>query len=149
MDSKGEVKIADFGWSVHAPSAKRLTLCGTLDYLPPEMVEGQAHDKRVDVWSLGVLCYELLAGSPPFEAQGHSETYKRISKVDLRFPAFFSDGARQLISALLVKDPRDRITLPEVMQHHWIRKGDLYRRQLELERSLAPSSAPCPESSRV
>ena len=81
VDGKGEVKIADFGWSVHAPSSKRHTLCGTLDYLPPEMVEGQPHDKKVDVWSLGVLAYEFLVGNPPFEAQGHSETYRRISKV--------------------------------------------------------------------
>lgn len=60
-------------WSVHAPSSKRHTLCGTLDYLPPEMVEGQPHDKKVDIWSLGVLAYEFLVGNPPFEAQGHSE----------------------------------------------------------------------------
>ena len=61
---KGELKIADFGWSVHAPEARRQTLCGTLDYLPPEMVEGKEHGRHVDVWSLGVLCYEFLVGSP-------------------------------------------------------------------------------------
>jgi len=114
VDSKGEVKIADFGWSVHAPSSKRHTLCGTLDYLPPEMVEGHAHDKSVDIWSLGVLAYEFLVGSPPFEAQGHSETYRRIAKVDLKFPPFVSAGARDLISKLLVKDPKQRLSLAEV-----------------------------------
>lgn len=46
----GELKIADFGWSVHAPTSRRNTLCGTLDYLPPEMVEGREHDEQVDVW---------------------------------------------------------------------------------------------------
>jgi len=59
---KGELKIADFGWSVHAPNSRRQTLCGTLDYLPPEMVEGRDHDAAVDVWSLGVLAYEFLCG---------------------------------------------------------------------------------------
>jgi aurora kinase, other len=137
VDSKGEVKIADFGWSVHAPSSKRHTLCGTLDYLPPEMVEGQAHDKTVDVWSLGVLCYEFLVGNPPFEAQGHSETYRRISKVDLKFPPFLSDGAKDLISRLLVKDPARRWTLPQVMQHPWIACGEAYRRQLAAENARA------------
>lgn len=121
VDSKGEVKIADFGWSVHAPSSKRHTLCGTLDYLPPEMVEGQAHDKTVDIWSLGVLCYEFLVGSPPFEAQGHSETYRRISKVDLKFPSFVTEGARDLIAKLLVKDPKARLPLHQVVQHPWIK----------------------------
>ena len=51
------------------------------------MVEGRDHDAAVDVWSLGVLCYEFLLGSPHFEAEGHSETYKRILKVDLQWPA--------------------------------------------------------------
>ena len=68
---KGNLKIADFGWSVHAPSSRRTTLCGTLDYLPPEMIEGKEHDEMVDIWSLGVLCYEFLVGEPPFEAEGH------------------------------------------------------------------------------
>lgn len=70
---KGDVKLADFGWSVHAPSSRRTTLCGTLDYLPPEMIENKEHDHTVDNWSLGVLAYEFLCGSPPFEAEGHSE----------------------------------------------------------------------------
>ncbi len=82
-----------------AARARRKTLCGTLDYLPPEMVEGADHDATVDVWSLGVLCYEFLFGLPPFEASGHSETYRRILRVDLRFPADVpvSHGARDLI----------------------------------------------------
>ena len=77
----------------------RRTLCGTLDYLPPEMVEGHDHDSKVDVWSLGVLCFEFLFGIPPFEAKGHSETYKRILSVDLQFPAepSISSGAKDLI----------------------------------------------------
>lgn len=95
----GELKIADFGWSVHAPNSRRQTLCGTLDYLPPEMVEGRAHDAAVDVWSLGVLAYEFLVGGPPFEAAGHSDTYKRILRVDLRWPQTpaVSEGAKRLI----------------------------------------------------
>lgn len=60
---------------------RRSTLCGTLDYLPPEMIEGKTHDEKVDLWSLGVLCYEFLVGKPPFEAKTHEETYRRISKV--------------------------------------------------------------------
>ncbi len=117
---KGELKIADFGWSVHAPSSKRNTLCGTLDYLPPEMIEGRAHDAMVDVWSLGVLLYEFLVGHPPFEAEGHSATYRRIARVDLHFPSDMSEGAKDLISRLLKKDPRVRISLTEIPQHPWI-----------------------------
>lgn len=117
---KGELKIADFGWSVHAPSSKRNTLCGTLDYLPPEMIEGRAHDAMVDVWSLGVLLYEFLVGHPPFEAEGHSATYRRIARVDLHFPSDVSEGARDLISRLLKKDPKVRISLQDIAKHPWI-----------------------------
>jgi aurora kinase, other len=119
---KGEIKIADFGWSVHSPSSRRQTLCGTLDYLPPEMVEQQPHDHTVDVWSLGVLAYEFLVGSPPFEAAGQQETYRRITNVDLSFPEDMSAEARDLIAKLLVYDTKSRMSLSEVMQHPWILK---------------------------
>jgi aurora kinase len=66
----GELKIGDFGWSVHAPGNRRLTLCGTLDYLPPEMVEGREHTEKVDYWALGVLTFEFVSGFPPFEDRG-------------------------------------------------------------------------------
>lgn len=118
---KGELKIADFGWSVHAPSSRRATLCGTLDYLPPEMIEGTTHDDKVDLWSLGVLCYEFLVGRPPFEADGHTETYRRITKVDLRFPMHVSAGARDLISKLLKHDPSHRLPLIRVINHPWVK----------------------------
>ncbi|KAG6830809.1 hypothetical protein H0H92_014658 [Tricholoma furcatifolium] len=68
----GELKIADFGWSVHAPGNRRTTMCGTPDYLPPEMIEGKSHNEKVDHWALGVLTYEFLVGSAPFEVPGDS-----------------------------------------------------------------------------
>lgn len=92
IDYLGNLKIADFGWSVHAPSSRRNTMCGTLDYLPPEMIEGSFHDEKVDLWSLGVLCYEFLVGKPPFETNTHQETYQRIRRVDIRWPAHVSQG---------------------------------------------------------
>lgn len=121
LGMKGDLKIADFGWSVHAPSSRRATLCGTLDYLPPEMIEGKMHDEKVDLWSLGVLCYEFLVGQPPFEADGNTETYRRISKVDVRYPSHVSDGARDIISKLLRHDPSKRLALPQVINHPWVR----------------------------
>jgi serine/threonine protein kinase len=107
----GTIKIADFGWSIFAPEDRRETLCGTLDYLPPEMVEQKPHDSKVDIWSLGILCYEFLTGGPPFEAEGHSETYERIKAIDLEFPDHVSMEAQDLISRLLQKNPSKRMTL--------------------------------------
>ena len=84
------------------------------------MVEAREHDNTADIWSLGVLTYEFLVGSPPFEAEGYHATYRRISNVDLRFPPIVSSGARDLISRLLVKDQRKRMKLADVPKHPWI-----------------------------
>ncbi|XP_069740722.1 aurora kinase C-like isoform X2 [Narcine bancroftii] len=119
----GELKIADFGWSVHAPGSRRSTLCGTLDYLPPEMIEGKMHDENVDLWSLGVLCYEFLVGHPPFEAVDRQTTFRKISKVDLDFPSFLSEGAKDLISRLLKHNPNQRLALTGVLEHSWVVKN--------------------------
>ena len=102
--------------------------------------------------SLGVLCYEFIVGKPPFESQGHSETYRRIARyacpkwapvkepndlitlkrdlltsacirVDLSFPEHVSEGAKDLILKLLVKDPAQRLSLEKVLEHPWIVKG--------------------------
>jgi aurora kinase len=95
----GEIKLADFGWSVHAPSRRRQTLCGTLDYLPPEMISRQkdgSYNEKVDLWSLGVLCYEFLVGEAPFE-DSQVMTQKRIARADMTIPSFVSPEARDLI----------------------------------------------------
>ncbi|KAE9415595.1 hypothetical protein Angca_007000, partial [Angiostrongylus cantonensis] len=110
----GQLKIADFGWSVHAPTQKRHTMCGTLDYLPPEMVAGEQHREHVDIWSLGVLCYEFLVGTPPFEHNDSSGTYQAISNVRSFFPNYVSSGARDLINKLLQRRPSDRLSLKGV-----------------------------------
>lgn len=75
-----------------------MTLCGTLDYLPPEMVSGNSHDKSVDIWSVGVLLYEFLVGKPPFEAPTYEETYRRILNAQFIFPQHVAPLARDLIS---------------------------------------------------
>jgi aurora kinase, other len=96
----GELKISDFGWSVHAPNNRRATMCGTLDYLPPEMIKSGSkdnfYDEKVDLWSLGVLMYEFLVGEPPFE-DTPVMTHRRIAKNDMTIPSFVTPEARDLI----------------------------------------------------
>lgn len=116
----GELKIADFGWSVHSPSSRRMTLCGTLDYLSPEMIEGKPHSYAVDIWSLGVLCYELLVGLPPFDAKDSHQTYKKIRYVIIKYPDFISEKAKDIMSKLLVVNPEQRMPLAQVLHHPWI-----------------------------
>ncbi|KAB8349856.1 hypothetical protein FH972_023869 [Carpinus fangiana] len=95
----GEIKISDFGWSVHAPNNRRQTMCGTLDYLPPEMLRGGTenwYDEKIDLWSLGVLMYEFLTGEAPFEDEP-MRTRRRITRCDMTVPAYVSSEARDLI----------------------------------------------------
>ncbi|XP_055386041.1 aurora kinase B [Condylostylus longicornis] len=115
-------KLADFGWSAHTPSNKRKTMCGTLDYLPPEMVEHQVYDDSVDQWCLGILCYEFLVGNPPFESKDAAMTYEKIKRLDIAYPRHLSTGAKDLIQKLLRKSSNTRMTLVEVMQHPWIKR---------------------------
>jgi serine/threonine protein kinase len=84
------------------------------------MVEGREHDSSADIWSLGILMYEFLCGSPPFEAEGYRATYRRISNVDLRFPPIVTDSAKDLIRRLLVKDQSKRMRLADIPRHPWI-----------------------------
>uniref|UniRef100_A0A1I7UB80 Aurora kinase n=1 Tax=Caenorhabditis tropicalis TaxID=1561998 RepID=A0A1I7UB80_9PELO len=114
----GELKIGDFGWSVHSPSGKRHTMCGTMDYLAPETVLGHTHTKAVDLWSIGVLCYECLVGSPPFEKENQAHTYTAIRKVDFSYPEYVRKGPRNLIDRLLVFDPNSRLPLKEVIKNN-------------------------------
>ncbi|KND95198.1 Serine/threonine-protein kinase ark1 [Tolypocladium ophioglossoides CBS 100239] len=121
----GEIKISDFGWSVHAPNNRRKTMCGTLDYLPPEMIKPGSSDnyynEKVDLWSLGVLTYEFLVGEAPFE-DTPVMTQRRIARADMSIPSFVSPEASDLIKKLLVLDPEKRIPLEQVQQHPWILK---------------------------
>ncbi|XP_049852241.1 uncharacterized protein LOC126329997 isoform X2 [Schistocerca gregaria] len=121
LDLKGNVKIADFGWSsVVSESSRRNTLCGTLDYLPPEIIERRGHDSRVDVWSLGVLAYELITGEAPFLDRGEEKTLKKICNVEIVYPSYVSSEAKDLIGRLLVHTPSKRMNLEEVLRHPWV-----------------------------
>uniref|UniRef100_A0AC35TRK2 Aurora kinase n=1 Tax=Rhabditophanes sp. KR3021 TaxID=114890 RepID=A0AC35TRK2_9BILA len=117
---KGDLKLCDFGWSVHATESRRQTLCGTLDYLPPEIVGGCKYDKMIDNWAVGVLCYEFLHGRPPFETEDTKSTYQLIMGPTYSFDPKVSKDAQELISRLLVKIPGDRMSLDDVIRHRWV-----------------------------
>jgi aurora kinase len=122
LDVKNEIKLSDFGWSVHAPTSRRKTFCGTLDYLAPEMVQNRYHDYTVDIWTLGILTYEFLVGRPPFETPSQEETLRKIVNVELEFPIYVSPEAKDFISKLLVYEPSERMSLDNALVHPWLKK---------------------------
>jgi len=121
VDHDGCLKIADFGWCA-VSNILRTTFCGTLDYLAPEMIQGKGHDHTLDIWSAGVLLYEMVVGRPPFQSTNHAQLISKILTLDLRFPPFASAQVQDLIRNLLRRDPRERICLPEVLRHEWVRQ---------------------------
>ena len=118
--------MADFGWSAHSPSNRRKTMCGTLDYLSPEIIDRKEYDSNVDNWCVGILTYEFLVGHPPFESESPDKTCERILKLDLRFPPHMSEAAQDFIRKLLVLNPQQRMPLSEVKNHPWIKKYENY-----------------------
>lgn len=125
MGSDNKVKIADLGWAVRNTDKKRYTYCGTLEYLAPEMYAKFNHDKSLDMWCLGVLCYEFLVGSPPFESKARSprETYEKVKTLSYEIPPFISEDARSFISSLLVVNSEKRMRVEMVPKHTWIVKN--------------------------
>uniref|UniRef100_A0A8R1XVU3 Aurora kinase n=1 Tax=Onchocerca volvulus TaxID=6282 RepID=A0A8R1XVU3_ONCVO len=122
ISAKNDLKISDFGWSVHEPSSRRNIVCGTLDYLAPEMTPEKTHDSKVDNWSLGVMLYEFLVGKPAFEAKTAELTLNNIRNCRYTIPNNVPDGAKDLISRLLQKDPTKRSPLADVLKHPWIQE---------------------------
>lgn len=122
VDHDDVLKIADFGWCADS-SVRRTTFCGTPDYLAPEMLEGPGHDHRLDIWSLGVLLYEMVVGRPPFQSTNHALLISKIIAAELRYPPFVPQGIRDLVGRLLQKDPEERLPLDRVLRHSWVVAG--------------------------
>ena len=116
------IKLADFGWSIHQKSNKiRTTFCGTAEYMPPEVINGQPHIPPSDLWCLGILIYELCAGEPPFTAKNNAEIIHKIKIFKMKdYPDYFSEECKDLIEKLIRRSPKDRISIQEVKHHPWI-----------------------------
>ena len=120
LTRKNRVKVTDFGWANYL-SSTRFTTCGTLEYLPPEIIEEKAHDLSVDIWCLGVLLYEMLCGATPFKASVKEMLIFNITKGSVRFPKGLSVQAQDLILKMLDRTQETRLTIDHVKSHEWIK----------------------------
>ncbi|KAK1302337.1 SNF1-related protein kinase catalytic subunit alpha KIN10 [Acorus calamus] len=121
LDSKRNVKIADFGLSNIMRDGHFLkTSCGSPNYAAPEVISGKLYaGPEVDVWSCGVILYALLCGTLPFDDENIPNLFKKIKGGIYTLPSHLSPGTRDLIPRMLVVDPMKRITIPEIRQHPW------------------------------
>lgn len=116
------VKIADFGLAtqLNGPDEKHVTMCGTPNYISPEVASREFHGLPADVWGLGCMLYTLLVGKPPFHTQHVKTTLNKVINADYRIPSELSVQAQDLLQKLLCKDPTKRITLKGIMEHPFL-----------------------------
>eukprot|EP00741_Cyanophora_paradoxa_P000098 tig00000057_g94.t1 len=119
-----EVKISDFGLADKLTADGLRLMCGTPEFIAPEVIKGDPYRQGVDMWSFGVMLYVLLCGFPPFSAEKVDALYDKISAGVYDFPApYWSDitpMAKDLIGRLLQVNPSERYTVHEALQHPWI-----------------------------
>ncbi|KAI6794751.1 cAMP-dependent protein kinase type [Hortaea werneckii] len=124
LDRHGHLKITDFGFAKEVPDIT-WTLCGTPDYLAPEVVSSKGYNKSVDWWSLGILIFEMLAGFTPFWDSGSPlKIYENILKGRVKYPPYIHPDAQDLLSKLITADLTKRLGnlhggSKDVMQHQW------------------------------
>jgi serine/threonine protein kinase len=116
-------KLTDFGWSNYMQEdQKRTTVCGTPIYLAPEIIKEEGHDEKVDIWCIGVLCFELMTGTVPFQGNDIDTLKDNILHLKISWPKDINIDAKNLIKKILKSDPSARISLEEMLQHPFFTK---------------------------
>jgi protein kinase A len=127
LDGKGYLKLTDFGFAKYLGKFGRTwTLCGTPDYLAPEVISGKGHGVGVDWWCLGILIYEMLAGQAPFYDDIPMKSYSKIKEGRIDFPSHMTQSARDICRKLLVVNHTKRYGVIQggatlIKKHDWFK----------------------------
>ena len=131
MDEQGYLKLADFGMAKKLKDdEKAMSFCGTPEYLAPEIITMEGHDKNADWWSFGILLFEMLCGLPPFYVENLDKMYELIKTSSVKFPKRInlSEDAKDIIRKLLEKNPKKRLGsqrgIEEIKEHPFFQSID-------------------------
>ena len=133
LDNNLDVKLCDFGWCVSVEKGERTTFCGTYEYMAPEMVNDEFYDMGIDIWSLGVLLYEMIHGYSPFRAHNNLpqdaknaqvEIFMNIKNNKYTIDKEMSEDCVDLIAKLLTSDTKKRIKIGDIFTHPWVVKKE-------------------------
>ncbi|CAH2068947.1 unnamed protein product, partial [Iphiclides podalirius] len=127
LDDDLHVKIGDFGLAakIEFEGERKQTLCGTPNYIAPEILTKKGHSFEVDIWSLGCIMYTLLVGKPPFETSTLKDTYKRIKQCEYRIPSTLGKPAASMIVLQLQSNPARRPSVDKLLKHEFFSSGIL------------------------
>ena len=129
LDKNLDVKLCDFGWCVSVEKGERTTFCGTYEYMAPEMVNDELYDMGIDIWSLGVLLYEMIHGYSPFRAHNNQAQDPKSAQVEIflniknnkyTIDKQISEECTDLIAKLLTTDTKKRIKIGDIFTHPWV-----------------------------
>ena len=144
LNDKMELKVGDFGLATKLDfeGERKKTVCGTPNYIAPEVLYGAGHSYEVDIWAIGVIIYTLLIGKPPFETRDVKTTYTKIKKADFSFPitSKISLAAKNIIKKILILDPKKRPTLNNILSDEFFNQGIAIPKLLPISTLALPLS---------
>ena len=125
ISASGIIKICDFGFARAIDNKTMITsIKGTPLYMAPELLKEYPYNKKADLWSLGVILYELYVGQPPFYTNSFNVLMNKIMKEDIRYPESMSSDFKDFLRGLLVKNPKDRWDWPKILDHPFLKENE-------------------------
>jgi serine/threonine protein kinase len=142
ISANGAVKLCDFGYCTSSQECRK-NYCGTTEYLAPELLNRYSYNEKVDIWSLGILLFEMLHGKTPFPGKEEPDVLENIQKTEIQFSQDLHEDVKNLISAILVENPERRPTISQILTFPWLK-----RMQKETTIQIPRTAEPTPKGKK-